>query len=147
MEIILLGILGVVVSTVIGSIWYSPKTPMGRIHMDSLGFSKLSKEDQDKRMAEAKPTMWKYYLASMILSLLTSIFIAFIMVEQSGYGYGIIYGEVGMVWLCFTVPLVGNSLLWGNCDKHLRWKKFVSDILENLVTYFVIICVFSLFKI
>ena len=149
MMIILLGILGVVVSTLIGSLWYSAKTPMGRIHMESMGFAKLSKEEQDKRIEEMKPKMWKYYLSSMILSFLTSVFIAFIMIEQKGYdfGTGIIYGEVGMVWLCFTVPLVGNSLLWGNCDKNLRWKKFFSDISENLITYFVIIFVFSLFRI
>ena len=147
--IILFGILGVIISTVIGSIWYSPKTPMGRLHMASIGFSKFSKEEQDKKMAEAKLTMWKTYVVSMLLSLLTSIFIAFIMIEQVGYGFGVgvIYGEVAMVWLCFTVTLVGNALLWGNCDKSLVWKKFFSDIFENLLAYFVIIFVFSLFRI
>lgn len=143
MIIILLGIIGVVISVAIGMLWYSMKTPMGKIHMESLGFTKLSKEEQEKRMEEMKPQMWKYYVGQIILSLLTSLFIAFIMIEQKGFGSGIIYGEVGLVWLCFTVPMIGQGLLWGNYEKRLRWKKFFSDIFMNLITYFVIIFVFS----
>ncbi len=143
MIIILLGIIGVVISMAIGWFWYSLKTPMGRLHLASTGHTKLSKEEQQKRMEEMKPNMWKYFLAQAFLALITSLFIALIMVEQKGMGSGVIYGEVGLAWLCFTVPIVGQSLLWGNCDKKLRWKKFFSDILSNLITYFVIILVFS----
>ena len=48
-----------------------------------------------------------------------------------------------LIWLCFTVPLVGQNLLWGNYDKKLRWKKFCSDISVNLITYLAIVFVFS----
>jgi hypothetical protein len=143
MTIILLGILGMIISIAIGWFWYSLKTPMGRIQQQAVGHGNLSKEEQIKLMEEMKPSMWKYLLAQAFLALLTSIFIAFIMIAQKGMGAGVIYGEVGMAWLCFTVPIVGQSLLWGNCDKSVRWKKFFSDILSNLVTYFVIILVFS----
>jgi len=142
--IILLGILGAVISAAIGTFWYSMKTPMGKIHLESVGFSKLSKEEQERKMKEMKPKMWKYYLAQMFLSFLTSIFIASIMTAQKSFGFGVIYGEVAGVWLCFVVPLVGQSLLWGNVDQKLRWKKFFSDSLSNLVTFFVIVFVFSL---
>ena len=47
MKIILLGILGSVISAAIGTFWYSMKTPMGKIHLESTGFSKFSKEEQD----------------------------------------------------------------------------------------------------
>ncbi len=141
--IILLGILGVIISMLIGMFWYSLNTPMGRIQMATTGHGNLSKEEQLKRMEDMKPHMWKYLLAQAFLAFLTSLFIAFIMIEQQGLGLGVIYGEVGLAWLCFTVPIVGQSLLWGNCEKKLRWKKFFSDILSNLVTYFVIILVFS----
>lgn len=143
--IVLLGILGTIISIAIGWFWYSLKTPMGRLHMATTGFGNLSKEEQMKRMEEMKPQMWKYLVAQAFLALLTSLFIAFIMIEQRGFGTGIIFGEVALVWLCFTVPIVGQSILWGNCDKKLRWKKFFSDILSNLVTYMVIVLVFSFF--
>src|SRR5579864_5289963 len=114
MTIILLGILGVVVSVLIGMLWYSTKTPMGRIHMKAIGIGSV--EESNKKMEEMKPVMWKYYVGQMILSFLTSLFIAYIMIEQKGLGSGIIYGEVSLIWLCFTVPLVGQGLLWGNVD-------------------------------
>lgn len=142
--IILLGILGAVISAVIGTFWYSMKTPMGKIHLESTGFFKFSPEEQAKKIQEMKPKMWKYYLAQALLSFLTSVFIAFIMTLQKGFGPKIIYGEVVGIWLCFVVPLVGQSLLWGNVDQNLRWKKFFSDSLSNLVTFIVIIFVFSL---
>ena len=141
--IILLGILGAVISAAIGTFWYSMKTPMGKIHFESIGFSKYSKEEQERKMKEMKPQMWKYYSVQMFLSFLTSIFIAFIMIEQKAFGSAVIYGEITGVWLCFVVPLIGQSLLWGSVDQKLRWKKFFSDSLSNLVTFLVIVFVFS----
>ncbi len=142
--IILLGILGAVISAVIGTLWYSMSTPMGKLHLESTGFSKFSKEEQDMKIKEMKPKMWKYYLAQMLLSFLTSAFIASIMMAQKVFGTGIIYGEVFGVWLCFTLPVIGQALLWGNTDPKLRWKKFFSDSLSNLVTFLVIVFIFSL---
>lgn len=143
MTILLLGLLGVVISIAIGIFWYSTKTPMGRLHQESLGFTKLSQDEQKAKMDVIKPKMWKYYLAQMLLSFLTSVFIAFIMFEQRAFGSAVIYAEVATIWLCFIVPMVGQSLLWGDCDLKLRWKKFFSDIFASLVTYVVIIFVFS----
>ncbi len=142
--IILLGILGAVISAAIGTFWYSMATPMGKIHLETTGFSKFSKEEQERKIQEMKPKMWRYYSAQMFLSFLTSAFIAFIMISQKAFGSEIIYGEVFGIWLCFSVPLVGQALLWGNIDQKLRWKKFLSDSLSNLVTFLVIVFVFSL---
>ena len=144
MTIILLGILGAVISAIIGTLWYSMKTPMGKIHLETTGFFNFSKEEQERKIQEMKPKMWKYYLAQVVLSFLTSAFIAFIMIMQKGFGSAVIYGEVAGVWLCFVVPIIGQALLWGNVDQKLRWKKFFSDSLSNLVTFMVIIFVFSL---
>jgi len=141
--IILLGILGAIISAVIGTFWYSMKTPMGRLHLKTIGFSNFSKEEQERKMQEMKPKMWKYYLTQMFLSFLTSAFITYIITAQKSYGVTVIYGEVASVWLCFTIPVIGQSLLWGNVDLKLRWKKFFSDSLSNLVTFLVIIFVFS----
>lgn len=147
MTIILFGILGAVISALIGTFWYSMKTPMGRVHMASIGFDKFSKEEQDRKIREAKPTMWKSYLAQMFLSFLTSVFIAFVVTQykHSGFPVYMAYGSIFAVWLCFTMPLVGQALLWSNCDRKLVWKKFFSDSLSNLVTFLIIVFVFSLF--
>jgi hypothetical protein len=120
------------------------KTPIGRIHMASLGFDKLSKEEQEKKIKEAKPKMWKSYLVQMLLSFLTSIFIAVILTYQKSMPLAV-YGEVFVIWLCFSIPLIGQALLWGNTDRKLVWKKFFSDSFSNLVTYFIIVFIFSLF--
>jgi len=145
MKIVLLGILGAVISAVVGTFWYSMKTPMGKVHLESTGFLKFSKEEQERKIKEMKPKMWKYYLAQMFLSFLTSAFIAYIMIVQKAYDVGIvpIYGEVAAIWLCFVIPLVGQALLWGNVELKLRWKKLLSDSLSNLVTFVIIIFVFS----
>ena len=86
MELILLGLLGMVISMVLGMLWYSLKTPMGKLQMQATGHGNLSHEEQKKRMDAMKPQMWKYMLAQAILALLTSLFIAFIMLEQLGLG-------------------------------------------------------------
>jgi len=140
--IILLAIIGTVISMAVGMLWYSLRTPMGRIQMKAIN-PNVSLEEHMKQMDDMKPHMWKYLLAQAFLALLTSLFIAFIMIEQKGLGSRVIYGEVSLAWLCFTVPIVGQSILWGNCPKGLRWKKFFSDILSNLLTYFLIVLVFS----
>lgn len=140
--IILLGILGAIISAVLGTFWYSMATPMGRLHMKSLGFDKLSKEEQKKKIEEAKPHMWKSYLLQIFLSFLTSAFIAGIMYFQKSMTNAV-YGEIFAIWLCFTVPLVGQALIWNNHDRKLAWKKFFSDGLFNLVTFLVLVFVFS----
>src|ERR1700722_3956347 len=99
MTIALLGILGVIISMIIGMLWYSLKTPMGKLQMEATGHGNLSIEEQKKRMDAMKPQMWKYMVAQAFLALLTSLFIAFIMIEQRGLGATPIYGEVGAVWL------------------------------------------------
>lgn len=144
--IILVSLLGAIVSAVVGTIWYSDKTPMGRVHMEYLGFNKLSKEEQKRKIEEAKPKMWKSYLLQMILSFITSFFIVFVVVNNSAAGMvEMSYVYIFMMWMAFTVPLVGTSLLWSNCDRKIVWKKFFSDIFANLVTYIVVAFVASLF--
>lgn len=147
MTIILFGILGAIISAGVGTFWYSMKTPMGKIHMASLGFDKLSKEEQNKKIAEAKPHMWKSYLLQLFLSFLTSTFIAFVVnqYKHMGLPVSLAYISIASIWLSFTVPLVGQALLWSNTDKKLVWKKFFSDSLSNLVTFLIIIFVFNLF--
>jgi hypothetical protein len=71
--IILLALAGTVIGAVVGTLWYSNATPMGKIHMRYLGFDKLSAEEQKRKIAEAKPKMWKMYLGQMALTFLTAL--------------------------------------------------------------------------
>lgn len=134
--IILLALAGSVISAVVGTFWYSNATPMGKIHMQYLGFDKLSPEEQARKIEEAKPTMWKLYAGQMALSLLTSFAVVYIvtMSMQNGLTFGMALGFVAMNWLCFIVPNIGSSIIWSNCDRALAWKKFFSDSLSILVT-------------
>lgn len=145
--IILLSLAGAVIAAVVGTFWYSNKTPMGKIHMRYLGFDKLSKEEQEQKIKEAMPKMPKVYGAQMALSLLTSFFVVFVitMSVQNGVPFNMAIWFPIFGWLCFVVPTVGSAILWGNCDPEIAWKKFFSDIFSNLVTVLVIALLAGLF--
>lgn len=145
--IFLLAIVGAIIAAAVGTFWYSPSTPMGKIHMKYLGFDKLSADEQKKKMEEAKPTMWKMYTGQMILSFLTSLAVVFIvtMSVKNGVSLGLAIGFILINWLCFMVPIIGSAILWSNCDKKLAWQKFFSDIFSNLVILLLIAVLTSFF--
>ena len=70
MTILLLSIAGVIISVVVGTLWYGPNSPTGKVHMQYLGFDKLSPEEQQQKIEMAKPNMPKIYVAQMLLSLI-----------------------------------------------------------------------------
>jgi len=142
MTIFLLTLAGVIISVVIGTFWYSQNTPMGKLHMTYIGFDKLSKKEQQKKMEEMKPQMPKMYGSQMLLSMLTSFAVVFIITESmtNGVPFSMALGFVGLNWLCFMVPVVGMNILWGNVDRKIAMQKFVSDSLSNLVTVLLIAC-------
>ncbi len=146
--IILIGILGAIISAVIGSIWYNPDlTPMGKWHMQYLGFDKLSKEEQDAMKKSAMPNMWKIYTLQCALSFVTSFFIGFVtsFSVQNGAPASSIFYYVPMIWFCFTVPMIGQSILWGTSGGSLGWKRFFSESFSNLITFLVIAYIATLF--
>jgi hypothetical protein len=49
------------------------------------------------------------------------------------------------IWVAFTVPMIGQNLLWGNSERSLAWKKFFSDAAYNLITFLLIAFVATLF--
>ncbi len=147
MEIVLLALGGIVIAVVVGTAWYMPITPMGRLHMRYLGFDKLTPEEQKQKIEAAKPTMWKMYLGQMILSLLSSVAVVAIitMSMQNGMTFSAALGFVLFNWLCFVVPAVGGNILWGNCESAIAWKKFFSDIGCFLATFLLTALLASLF--
>ena len=135
--IILVGVLGAIISAITGTLWYSGSTPMGKWHMQYLGFDKLSEGERAQRIAEAKPRMWRSYSAQILLSLLTSLFIAFVTsyTVQNGGPASATYYYVVMIWVAFTVPMIGQNILWSNTERSLALKRFFSDSLYNLITF------------
>ncbi len=138
---ILLALGGAVVAAIVGTLWYSGATPMGKWHMQYLGFDKLTAQEQQQKIAEAKPKMPLSYAGQLFLSFCTAFFIVFV-ASQVG---GDVYGYVTMIWAAFVLPLIGSNIIWSNCDRALAWKKFASDSLNNLVTYYAIAFVVLLF--
>ncbi|MBY0538290.1 DUF1761 family protein [Patescibacteria group bacterium] len=143
----LLSLAGVVISVIVGSVWYSPITPMGRWHMQYLGFDRLTPDEQNAKIAAAKPGMPKIYIGQMVLSLLTAIFVVNVvtMSVQNGLPYAMAIVFPVVCWVCFVVPTVGSSILWGNCESSIAWKKFFSEIFCSLVTILLIALMTGLF--
>ena len=147
LTMLLIAIAGAVLSAVIGTFWYSMATPMGRLHMQYVGFDKLSPEEQAKKIAEAKPRMPKIYAAQMMLSLLTSgaVVVIVTMSMQNGVPFTMALMFVVFNWLCFMVPVHGSDILWGTCDPAIAWPKFFSDSAANLVTVIIIAAIAGYF--
>lgn len=145
--IILLSIVGAIISAVVGTLWYSDKTPMGKIHMKAMGCANLSTEEMNKKMEEAKPHMKKMYGGQFILSFLISFAVVSIVTtgRQNGLSLGMVTSFVLMNWLCFIVPTVGTGIIWSSYDRAILWKKFFSDIFSVLISILLTILVASLF--
>jgi hypothetical protein len=144
---ILLAVAGTILSVIIGTLWYMPNTPTGRLHMRYLGFDKLSPEEQAIKVEEAKPTMPKIYGAQMLLSFITVIAVVGIvlMSMKNGVPREMAIGFVVINWFCFMVPVLGSQILWGPCEREIAWKKFWSDIFYNLAILLVVAVLASFF--
>lgn len=145
--LLVLTIAGGVMAAIVGTLWYSPRTPMGRIHMRYLGFDALSPEEQKLKIEQEKPRMVKLYLGQFLLSLLTAFAVVFVIslsVENGVPFYEAVLFPV-MSWLCFMVPAIGTNILWSNCERAIAWKKFFSDIFSNLVIILLVALMTSLF--
>ncbi len=145
--IILIAVIGAIVALVVGSIWYSPGTPMGRLHMKAIGFDKISPDEQKRLIEEMKPKMWKSYLMQFIMSVMISFFVGFITVVgmRNGQTFGMVVGEAFFVWIALMVPVIGSGILWGNTPRDIAWKKFFSDALSYAVTIGLVLIVARLF--
>jgi hypothetical protein len=145
--IILIAIIGAVASLIVGSIWYSPGTPMGRLHMKAIGFDKISPDEQKRLIEEMKPKMWKSYLGQFIMSAVTAFFIAFITVVgmRNGETFGMVVGQAAFAWLALMVPVIGSGILWGNTPRDIAWKKFASDSISYAVTIGLVLVIAKLF--
>jgi|SRR5581483_4137489 len=146
-SLLVLSVVGAVLYAVVGTLWYSNSTPMGKVHMQYLGLDKLSPEEKQQKMAAGKAMMPKMYAGQLLLALLTSFAVVFIVTLsiQNHLPAWMAIGFVVFNWLTFMVPIIGQGILWSNCDSKLAWKKFFSDSLSNLVAVLLIALLASLF--
>ncbi|HTM68304.1 MAG TPA: DUF1761 family protein [Candidatus Binatia bacterium] len=147
MTLLLLSLAGAAISVVVGTVWYANATPMGKLHMRYLGMDKLSPEQQKAKMKEGAAMMPKMFAAQLALSFLTAGATAFIITESvhNGLSFWMGLGFVFFNWLCFMVPMIGQGILWGTCDRKIAWQKFFSDSASNLVTLLLISFLTKLF--
>lgn len=148
-SLFLIALLGVVISMVIGTLWHMPNVPTGKLHMDYIGFTKLSASEQERQMKASQPHMWKSFLGQAILSYMSSLFIVFVMyyTTQGGVASSMVYGYVCMIWLGFVIPTFGWNLIWWGHDHPARflWIYFISQAIYYLISYLVIAYVFHFF--
>jgi len=146
-SLLVLSVIGAVIYAVVGTLWYSNSTPMGKVHMQYLGFDKLSEEEKKQKMESAKPMMAKMYGAQLLLAFLTSFAAVFIVTLsiQNHVPASMAIGFVAFNWLTFMVPIIGQGILWSNCDPKIAWKKFWSDSFSNLVSVLLIALLASFF--
>lgn len=145
--LVVLSVVGAIISAIVGTVWYSNATPMGKLHMRYLGMDKLSKKEQQAKMKEGMKMMPMMYTAQLLLSLLTSFAVVFIVAVsvQNRVPFSMALGFIVFNWLAFMVPIIGSGILWSNCERAIAWKKFFSDIFCNLVTVLLIALVASFF--
>jgi hypothetical protein len=113
--------------------------------MDYRAKKALSFEEFQNKLKEPKEGVKKIYLFQFILSFLTSFFLALVM--KGGYGFiydKYLYIFIALIWVSFTVPAIGSYILWSEAPKKIALKKFLSDIIYNLITFVFIIFTFTI---
>ncbi len=158
--IILLSLLGAVIFMVIGMIWHSPKSPAGKAHLDYIGACDMNSEEGKKQIAEMKPHMWKYYLTQFIFSLLSSAFIAHVVIymknkascsSTASEGNCTLLGNclscpvlfLSLIWLCFVLPISGGHFLWdGRGNGKSKCRMIFYHSLYDLICYTIIALTF-----
>lgn len=144
MNIILLGIVGAIISMIIGMVWYSPKL-FGKSQLDFNGKKVLTSDEHKNKLEGPKHLVYKKYLAQFILSFITSFFLALVIKG----GFNLIFNKylfmfIALIWLCFTVPMAGTNVLWSDVSNKIALNKFLSDIFYSLITFMIVSYIFSL---
>lgn len=127
--------LAVVANIVIGSLWYSPKSPTGRIWMRDTGHD-MSHKPTGGEMAKAMGLMLIGVLLTMFV--LAHTFIAYrdaYRLDDPTYELGIADGLIGgfFVWLGFNLPIQLNSVAFDRKP----WSLFTVNSLYYLVAFLV----------
>lgn len=125
-------LLGVVISVVIGSVWFSPLM-FGKLWMRINGVEHKSKEELRAMQKE----MGSAYILQALLSAM-QVFAMFLLIELAWpFGFSWVYMVI-FLWMGFVIPIQTGDLLWGNTTKGLRVKKFLVNASYQLITMLII---------
>jgi len=112
-----------VAAMVLGSIWYSPMTPIGRAWIKESGHTK---ESMEKAMKQGMA--WRYVLAfvgSLVTAYVISHFADYLVVKNLNDGMTMVF----WLWLGIAVPILLGDVLWDN----KTWKLFAINAGYQLV--------------
>lgn len=125
-------LIGVVVSIIIGSIWFGPLM-FGKLWMKINGVEHKSKEELKAMQKE----MGSAYLLQALLSAMQTFALFFLIEIFYPFGFSWVYAAF-FIWFGFVIPLQTGDILWGNTPKGLRVKKFAVNAAYQLVLLLVL---------
>jgi hypothetical protein len=109
-----------------GALWFGPI--FGKAWMKIHHAHALSKEETQKAMKGS----WKLMLGEFILTFVINFFLYFIVSQSSMLMFAL--GTAFYIWLGFVLPTTVSSVLWGNDDRKVMFKKVaISSIYRLLV--------------
>jgi hypothetical protein len=104
-------IVGVIVSVVLGSVWYG--LLFGKKWAALMG---MDMSDSVK-VAEAKKGMWKMYAIQMIASAVTVSVLSVVLLKFDNFTTSEMIGSSLLMWFGFVLPTEIGTVLWGNKSK------------------------------
>lgn len=127
-------VIAIVVNIALGFLWYSAKTPTGRIWM------------RESNIDPSRPPNPKQMVVAMVLMVIGAFFMLFVFqhtfvayrdayaldTEGNSYKLTIVDGIVGalLTWLAFFVPVLWGAVIW----EGKRWSLFFVNAGFYLVT-------------
>lgn len=126
---------GVLVSVILGSIWYGPL--FGKKWMSLMGVD----PNDSKRMEEGKKNMWKMYGIQMVSSAVTIAVLTIVVQNFDAILPKEIIGISLLVWIGFVVPTEVGAVLWsGKSFKNMR-EILLINIGYGFVLFFLLGCI------
>lgn len=104
-------VVGVIVSIVLGSIWYGPL--FGKKWAALMGMDM----NDPVKVAEAKKGMWKMYVIQMIASAITVSVLSVVLLKFDNFTTSEMIGSSLLMWVGFILPAEIGAVLWGNKSK------------------------------
>lgn len=130
MEIQILPVLiCVVLSVVLGSLWYGPF--FGKTWMTIIGVNPVVMNDPVKKKEMQKQAMPLYFI---------QIILSFVQIWILSHYISLWTDVSGIVralpiWLGFIMPTVATNILWSNLSRPLMWKSFLIQAGYFLVSF------------
>ena len=127
--------LGVLVSIVLGSIWFGPL--FGKKWMTLMGMN----PNDTVKIEEGKKQMWKMYVIQMIASAMTVAALSIVVLNFDNFTIGETVGTSLLMWIGFVIPSEIGSVLWsGKSYKEMR-EIFLLNAGYGLILFVLLGCI------